>query len=262
MANSIDLNGKLAYLLITGASKSIGARLSIEISKKLRAGSVIVLLARNLNGLEDTRSQILQQNANLNVIIKSIDLTKPSVEECDEIAKETFDFSVKFDLAMIVHNVGTIGDTSKWSREIDSYSELESYFSVNVFAPSVLNNRLLKVIPKSLKIFIVNITSKAAIDPFKSFGFYCMGKAAREMFFRVLAEEERDILVLNYSPGPVETDMTVDIEKNSVSEETSTMFRNLREQKTILTTEQTTRRFLEIVAMGNYQSGEHVDFFD
>jgi sepiapterin reductase len=36
------------------------------------------------------------------------------------------------------------------------------------------------------------------------------GKAARNMFFRTLAVEEPNIRVLNYAPGPCETDMQKD----------------------------------------------------
>ena len=36
---------------------------------------------------------------------------------------------------------------------------------------------------------------------------YCSIKAAREMCSRVLAEEHKDVRVLNYSPGIVVTDM-------------------------------------------------------
>lgn len=261
MANAIDLKGKLAYLLVSGASRGIGRTMAIETSRNLKSGSVVVLLARSLEGLEGTKSEILSINEGIKVIIKSLDLTKPSVEEFDEIITSSFDNTMNFDLAIVIHNVGTLGDITKWAKDIQSYDELEPYFSINVHAPTLLNNRLLKVIPSKTKKFIVNITSKAAICPFKSFTFYCMGKAAREMYFRMLAEEEKDILVLNYSPGPVESDMTVYAQKSSVSNETSEMFKNLRTTGTILTTEQTTKKFLEVVAKGNYKSGDHIDYY-
>lgn len=262
MSNPIDLSGKLAYLLVTGASKGIGATMAIETSRNFQAGSVVVLLARSAEGLEETKREIFKVNAGLKVFADSIDLTKPPVEDLKRLINESYDKTVAYDLVMVVHNVGTIGDTSKWARDIEDYAQLESYYSTNVFTPIILNNLLLKVGPLGTKKFIVNITSKAALVPFKSFGFYCPGKAAREMFFKVLAEEAGDVLVLNYSPGPVETAMTVDAQQNAVSEETSSMFRNLRDRGTILTTEQTTRRFLEVVAKGNYLSGGHVDFYD
>lgn len=262
MSNAIDLKGKLAYLIITGASKGIGAKMAVETSRNFQAGSVVVLLARSLDGLELTKSEILKVNIGLKVIVKSINLMKPTNEELKLLISESFDATVAFDLVMMIHNVGTVGDISKWASDYNDYTELESYFSTNVFAPIILNNLLLKAVPVEAKKLIVNITSKAAIVPIKSFGFYCSGKAAREMFFRVLAEESKDVLVLNYAPGPVETDMTIDAQQNSVADETSDMFKKLRDQGTILTTDQTTKRFLEVIAKGNYKSGDHVDFYD
>lgn len=263
MANAIDLVDKLAYVLVTGASRGIGRTIAIETSRNLKAGSVIVLLARSLKGLEGTRDAILNTaNSNeLRVVIKAMDLTKPPIEEINEMISTSFN-ALNFELALIIHNVGTLGDIGKWARDITDFNELNSYFDVNVNTLAILNNCLLKVIPMTTKKLIVNITSKAAVKPFKSFGFYCMGKAAREMYFRVLAEEEKDILVLNYSPGPVESDMTVYAQSDSVSSETSGMFKNLRDSGTILTTEQTTKRFLEIIATGDYKSGDHIDYYD
>lgn len=248
--------------MVTGASKGIGAKLAIETSRKFKVGSVVVLLARSLEGLETTKSEILKINDGLKVFVKAIDLTQPPVEELKLLISESYDAANNFDLAVIVHNVGTLGDVSKWARDIDDYSVLQSYFSTNVYAPIVFNNLLLKAVQPATKKLVVNITSKAAIAPIKSFGFYCAGKAAREMFFRVLAEESKDVLVLSYSPGPVETGMTVDAQQNAVANETSDMFKKLRNTGTILTTDQTIKRFLEVVAKGNYQSGDHVDYFD
>lgn len=262
MANAIDLTDKLAFLLITGASKGIGAKMAVECAKKLRSGSYVVLLARSTAGLESTKQQIHDINPNINVILKSIDLTKPSQGEINSLIEASLDKKVAFELFMVIHNVGTIGDIGKWASDIVDYDELQNYFSINMFGVVLLNNLLLKAFPAGAQKFIVNITSKAAISPFKSFAFYAPGKAAREMFFRVLAEERSDVLVLNYSPGPVETDMTVDAQQNAVATETSEMFSNLRATGTILTTEETTRKFLEVVAAGNYKSGDHVDYFD
>lgn len=262
MANSIDLSNKLVYFLITGASRGIGKTMAIETSKNFASGSVVVLLARSQSGLEDTKAKILESNPGIKVIVKAIDLTKPSVEEYDEIIAGSFDKTVNYDLAMVIHNVGTLGDVSKVSTDIESYSELENYFSTNVFAPTILNNRLLKAFPVGLKKFIVNITSKSGHVPFKSFTFYCMGKAAREMYFKCLAEEFPNLLILNYSPGPVESDMTVYAQNYSSSSELSEMFKNLREQGTILTTEMTTRKFLDIVKAGTYANGGYLDYYD
>lgn len=48
---------------------------------------------------------------------------------------------------------------------------------------------------------IVNITSLFGIEPCKSVGYYCVGKASREMYFRVLALENPNLNILSYAPG-------------------------------------------------------------
>ncbi len=54
---------------------------------------------------------------------------------------------------------------------------------------------------------VVNISSLMALRAQETWSLYCSGKAARDMFFRVVAAEEKGVTVLNYAPGPVLTDM-------------------------------------------------------
>lgn len=86
------------------------------------------------------------------------------------------------------------------------------------------------------------------------------------MYFRVLATEEgdtdRNLTVLNYSPGPVQTDMTAEVEANSVSESTRSTFIGLRNEQTYLQPIETTLKFVKIIESGAYESGAHVDYYD
>ncbi len=62
---------------------------------------------------------------------------------------------------------------------------------------------------------VVNVSSLMALRAQETWSLYCSGKAARDMFFQVVAEEEKGVTVLNYAPGPVLTDMvTRDIQVN------------------------------------------------
>ena len=67
---------------------------------------------------------------------------------------------------------------------------------------------------------VVNVSSLCAVQAFESWGIYCAGKAARDMYHAVLAQElskrsgdntGSKILVLNYAPGPLDTDMQKEI---------------------------------------------------
>lgn len=88
------------------------------------------------------------------------------------------------------------------------------------------------------------------------------GKAAREMYFRVLAKEEDDLIVMNYSPGPVDTEMTIDIQANSAAPKIRATFKSFRDTNTMLQPIQTAQKFVEIVEQGAYQSGDHTDFYE
>lgn len=86
------------------------------------------------------------------------------------------------------------------------------------------------------------------------------------MYFRTLALEEAAndplLTVLNYSPGPVQTEMTQEIENSAVSSEIRDMFKGFREEKTILQPIDTTIKFLKVIETGGYESGARIDYFD
>ncbi|XP_055593277.1 sepiapterin reductase [Uranotaenia lowii] len=262
-SNAINFS-QVAYLLVTGASRGIGQRMAIETSRKFKPGSIVVLLARSASGLEATRAEILDANPHITVVTSSVDLSNASKDLLEEIIEKSLAKTPleTFELAGIIHNVGTIGNVERKAIDMDDRQEWEDYFATNVVTVGVLNSCFLRKFKASPSKLVVNVTSKACIIPFKSMGFYCSGKAAREMYFKVLADEEPGLVVLNYSPGPVDTDMTIDIQGRSNAEEIRNYFRGLRETTTILTTQQTTAKFLSILEDGQFKSGDHVDYYD
>ncbi|XP_055639047.1 sepiapterin reductase [Toxorhynchites rutilus septentrionalis] len=262
-STKIDLN-QVAYFLITGASRGIGQRMAIETSRKFEPGSVVVLLARSATGLESTRAEILDVNPHITVVTSSVDLNNASKQLLEDIIEKSLAKTPvsNFQLATVIHNVGTVGNVERKAIDMDDRQEWENYFATNLFMVGVLNSCFLRKFQKCTNKLVVNVTSKACLAPFKSMGFYCAGKAAREMYFKVLATEESDLVVLNYSPGPVDTDMTIDIQGRSNAEELRDYFKGLRETTTILTTYQTTEKFLSVLDAGQFESGDHVDYYD
>lgn len=78
--------------------------------------------------------------------------------------------------------------------------------SLNLFSVTCLTSVFLsKFNSDAAERCIVNITSLFGIQPVKSFGYYCVGKASREMYFRVLALENPALNILSYSPGKIMT---------------------------------------------------------
>ncbi|XP_033222406.1 sepiapterin reductase isoform X2 [Belonocnema kinseyi] len=170
----------------------------------------------------------------------------------------------KFDQAMIVHNAGSLGNIAQKTIEMTNFTVWRQYYDLNVFSPAILNNVFMKFFGSQVKckIFIVNITSLCALQPMKSLAYYCSGKAAREMFFKVFAAENPDVNVLNYSPGPVKTNMLNVVCQDVGDTEVKKKFNELKDKDTALSPEKTVTRLLQVLVEQNYVSGDHVDFYD
>lgn len=169
---------------MSGASRGIGQTMTIECASKFTNGSVVVLLARSAQGLEETKSRILAKNqANITVFTFTIDLSKPTTAELDKIFSTALSTRnvTDFQTAIIVHNVGSIGDVSKLAKEFDNdyLKKWQDYFSLNMFSVAALNNAFLRAFntnvsqpADSIPRLIVNVTTKAAIVPVESFTLY------------------------------------------------------------------------------------------
>ncbi|XP_023309524.2 sepiapterin reductase [Lucilia cuprina] len=262
----LDLNKK-TYFLITGASRGIGKTMAIEVSKLLKADSVIVLIARNEDGLKKTKGSIESERSDLKVVTYSLDLSVAKAEDFQKLLTDSLLKSKEkinnFERAFIIHNAGTVGDVSKKAIDVSDTKVWTQYFHTNVFSTISLNVEFFKMfafVPK----LVVNISSKCGIEPFASMSFYCSGKAARNMYFGVLAAEEKDndTIVLNYAPGAIDTDMTVYVQDATISKELHDVFKSQRDTKTMLTTEKTTAKFLSILKEQKFESGAHVDYWD
>lgn len=167
MANAINLSQK-TFLLVSGASRGIGRSIAIECAAKLAAGSEVVLLARSKSGLEETKSQILSRNSNVSVIVYPIDLTRPSSDDLTAICRST----LECELAVVIHNVGTIGDITNSTRALGSNIGLwQDYYSLNLFSVFALNTAFLDRFQQS-RILVVNLSSESGIDPYKNLSLY------------------------------------------------------------------------------------------
>lgn len=262
----LDLNKK-TYLVVTGASRGIGKTMAIEVSKELKAGSVIILMARNKDDLNKTKASIEANRQDLKVMVYVVNLSKTDADELHKLLTHALlQFKEKissFERAFIIHNAGTVGDVSKKAIDVPDTVIWTEYYHTNVFSTIALNVAFFSMfafVPK----LVVNITSKCALEPFVSMSFYCSAKAAREMYFSVLAAEEKDTdtLVLNYAPGAIDTDMTAYVQDATINKDLHDSFKSQRDTNTMLSTEQTTKKFLNILKEQKFKSGDHVDYWD
>lgn len=257
MVAPIDFSKK-TLAIITGASQGIGRTLATELAKLLGSGSIIILVARSENGLNATKVLINEANKDVAVKVHPLDLTKPNSEACESIIQAHSDV----DLAIIFHNVGQVGilDETTKLRDIQCW---RNYFDLNVFSVGILNAVFIEKMHNiSKRLAVVNVTSLCGRKPFHNMAMYGSGKAARELYFRVFALEEKDIVVLNYSPGPVDTPMIDEVVANLKHEEVKAAFNNMRDTKTILTPTQTVGKLLGVLQDGKFTSGDVIDYYD
>ncbi|XP_012252004.2 sepiapterin reductase-like [Athalia rosae] len=256
------LSGRV-FLLITGASQGIGRQIAESFAPLLGDGSLVLLLARSASGLQETAGKL---SGKIKVHTVSVDLSTATADKLRDIIGTALTpaGAKQFEKAVIVHNAASVGDVSQSTVAMTDFQVWRDYYDLNVFAPAVLNGVFMEFFNADAKVarLVINITSKCGIEPFKSMAYYCSGKAAREMFFKVFAVEYPNVNVLNYSPGPVETDMLRTVQTNIGDPEVKEAFVQLATSRSALTTEQTVSRLVKILESQNYKSGQHVDYYD
>lgn len=253
-----------ALVIITGASRGFGRALALEIAARVDAArSVLILAARSEDKLRDLQTHLIRVASQLTVRCVTADLSrKEDVERIITVLRETQ--CANIDHLMLFNNAASLGDVSRYCRDFTDVDEVDSYLSFNVSSALCLTTGVLRAVPRRVGLtrVIVNISSLGAIKPFASWVLYCTGKAAREMMFRVLAEEEPDLRVLSYAPGPLDTDMQLQARSSSADGSVRSACSGLHAQGRLLTCEESVTKLMKVLLEGNFTSGDHMDFYD
>lgn len=145
--------GQKTFCVLTGASQGIGRRFAIEFGKNFGAESVLLLLARNAQGLEETKKLVLEANSSLKVFCTPIDLGKANAEFFKSVLEDGLTKAeatpVDFQLAFIVHNAGSLGNVGPSVADMNDVVQWTEFLALNVTSTAVLNSEFLKVCFKS-----------------------------------------------------------------------------------------------------------------
>ncbi|XP_019408917.1 PREDICTED: sepiapterin reductase, partial [Crocodylus porosus] len=165
---------------------------------------------------------------------------------------------------LLINNAGSLGDVSKFFVDFTSPDEVNSYLAFNVTSALCLTSSILKAFGKrpGLHRTVVNISSLCALKPFKSWTLYCTGKASRDMMFQVLALEEPDVRVLNYAPGPLDTDMQELARTKTGDAELRQFFFDHKESGQLLDCSVSAQKLVTLLLDDTFSSGVHIDFYE
>ncbi|XP_061171728.1 sepiapterin reductase-like [Saccostrea echinata] len=252
-------------IVVCGASRGLGECISLTFARKFPAGSALILLGRDVKALENVKSKISEECPHQMCVTQKFDQGSIQQENFDQLFEGIFQVHKislsSFEQAVMVHSAATLGDITKYAKEMTDAETVKCNFDVNVTGAILLNSTFLKAFDDILKRVVINISSLAAIQPIKSLSLYCSGKSARDMFFRTLAVEEPSLRVLNYAPGPCDTDMHKDCREKSKAPDTKQMFIDAFNSGVILSCQTSIDKLCQIL-MTNFESGAHIDFYD
>ncbi|XP_076868099.1 sepiapterin reductase a [Brachyhypopomus gauderio] len=266
MSSSKATDFGTALCIITGASKGLGRSLAKEIAGLLKSGSVLLLVARSGDKLQDLQDDLVSSEAGgAGLQIRCVVADLSHKEGVESVVRQAKDISCSdIDHLLLFNNAASLGDVSRFARSFTDMDDVDSYWSFNVSSALCLTAGILGAFPHriGLRRCIVNISSVCAVKPYASWVLYCSGKAARDMMFRVLAEEEKDLRVLNYAPGPLDTDMLLQARTTTADTKLKDFIAAMYSDGHVLTCEESVSKLIKVLQEDNYPSGAHVDFFD
>jgi sepiapterin reductase len=190
-------------IVITGASRGFGRALAIVAKDSFQGTAKLILVARSLEGLENTLAALPRhQNScchsmdlgNLAELDSNIDIILKDLEESSKI--------------ILFQNAGTIGHLGLCS-DYPNLEDMRANVDLNITSCLWLSSRLTQYARSSRKdVVIVNISSLVAIADFPTLGIYSAGKAARDKYHSLIAKEEANsnsndrvtVRSLNYAP--------------------------------------------------------------
>jgi short-subunit dehydrogenase len=181
--------GNHVCICITGSSRGLGKQIAIGFSKHFndchkcelncnQFSLSFVLISRDVSALQ----KLSQEISSIDCHIKIVDIICGSIDDNITVALfektcQTIASNHIYDQIIIVHNAGSLGDVNLLTNQLDINSKemLNSYFELNLFSVMQMTGIFLKLFAYIKHKTIINITSLAALTPFKGLSLYCIG---------------------------------------------------------------------------------------
>ncbi|MGL1893615.1 MAG: SDR family oxidoreductase [Spirochaetaceae bacterium] len=202
-------NLKDKVVLITGASRGIGAEIARNISL---IGGNIILAARSIDNMNKIADEIKSNGGNVEV--EYLDMLSE-----ESIKKLIFNVKKKYGkIDVLVNNAGVTH--SDLLKETPTAS-WDLCMNINARGPFILIKEALSLLEQSDRSFIINIGSVVSIKGYPSQSAYTASKHALRGMTMSLSEELNgsNISVHMIAPGGVDTDMVGDVRPDINKEE-------------------------------------------
>ncbi|XP_075263706.1 meso-2,3-butanediol dehydrogenase-like [Convolutriloba macropyga] len=194
-------------VIITGASSGIGQDTAVKFVEK--GITKLCLNGRNADGLEKTKQDCLAVNKDAEVLLVQGDLRTERL--CEKIVSDVIEKFGRIDV--LFNNAGMTIFGFIADQPIETY---ETVFDVNLKSAI----RLTKLCIPHLRETKGNIINNASIlgqTPIENMAYYCMSKAALDMFTKCIALEEgkNGIRANNINPGKTNKQSLTSFEDNN-----------------------------------------------
>ena len=253
----------------------------------------IVLIARSLDKLQETANLVEKRGGGL-VTTSCHEIDMSDLETLQEKLNCVLEplSEQNYDSCVLINNHGSV-EPLGLASELSSMTELQQSINLNVTSCIWVSSQFTKMCmkdtsssnDKSPLVRIVNISSICALDPFPTTSIYCAGKAGRDMFHNVLAKEnssksdanndsesdggalsnneKQRYKVLNYAPGPCDTEMTDVLSDCPVLDGgLHEYFKTSKIENKLVRPEETAKKLASILTLDTFESGTHIDYYD
>ena len=202
MSKAISIKDKV--VLISGSNRGIGKAILKEFIA--RGAAKVYAGARNTDSLKEVAEELGEK-----VVPLQLDVTsEESVKAAGEVVS---------DVDILINNAGVFSV----ARAVgENYLEsLNENFQVNVYGLSRLTNAFIDGLKSKEQAAVVNVLSVVGLASMPFGASYCASKAAAHSLTQGLRGdmEESNVLVAGVYPGPIDTDMTKDVEMEKESPE-------------------------------------------
>ncbi|XP_035671564.1 sepiapterin reductase-like isoform X2 [Branchiostoma floridae] len=214
--------GPATFCAVTGGSRGLGRSIAVLLAGRLGQGSRLVLTGRSLQGLQETKRQVEEKSPNQ----LEVKLVTGDLEDSAAHAAHFCDIFADaqqgtFKNALMIHNAATLGDGTKKASEHSDPQILTKYYAANLTS-------------------VITLTSK---------------------FMKVMAEEDPDVRVLSYSPGPLDTDMLHTV-RSCGNKGVEDLLTSMESSGMILSPADSAEHLLNLLEKDTFQSGDFLDIFN